>query len=225
MSALGQKRTCAVHKPMSALCQKRTCTALVKKRTRCAALFNDLVGNGKNARRNCKAERFRGFEIDHQLELGRLHDRQVGGLLALENARRVDTCLAVGVRLAGAIAHQATRHHGFAQRDRWLSKPAAQRTPRAADAGCGREKRRYPLAARLGAHGQSSRKRPRGQARCQLVPPGCRAQARAQPPLPRAPRVRTPRRSGRAARRWRRTSVRAHAAIAAAWPLERSQGT
>jgi hypothetical protein len=34
-------------------------------------LFDHLVGNRKHARRNCKAERFRGFEVDHKLELGR----------------------------------------------------------------------------------------------------------------------------------------------------------
>ena len=36
-------------------------------------------------RRHVEAERLRGLEVDDQLELGRLHDRQVGRLLALEN--------------------------------------------------------------------------------------------------------------------------------------------
>src|SRR5262249_9721335 len=85
-------------------------------------------GNRKHARRNCKAERFRGFEVDHKLELRRLHDRQVGGLLALENARRVDTRLAVSVWLAGAIAHQATRQYVLAQRiDRYQSLTGSER--------------------------------------------------------------------------------------------------
>lgn len=33
-------------------------------------LFNDLVGHGKNLRRQIEAERFRGFKIDHELKLG-----------------------------------------------------------------------------------------------------------------------------------------------------------
>jgi len=33
-------------------------------------LFNDLVGHGKNLRRQIEAERFRGFKIDHEFELG-----------------------------------------------------------------------------------------------------------------------------------------------------------
>ena len=35
-----------------------------------------------------EAERLGGLEVDHQLELGRLLHRQVGGLLALEDASR-----------------------------------------------------------------------------------------------------------------------------------------
>ena len=38
------------------------------------------------------------FEIDDQLELGRLQDRQVGRLRALENAAGVDAGLAIRVR-------------------------------------------------------------------------------------------------------------------------------
>jgi hypothetical protein len=33
-------------------------------------LFNDLVGHCKNLRRQIEAERFRGFKIDHELQLG-----------------------------------------------------------------------------------------------------------------------------------------------------------
>ncbi len=37
---------------------------------RCGELFNDLVGHGKNLRWQIEAEGFRGFKIDHEVELG-----------------------------------------------------------------------------------------------------------------------------------------------------------
>ena len=40
--------------------------------------------------RNFEAERLCRVEVDHQLELGRLHDRKVRGLRALEDASGVD---------------------------------------------------------------------------------------------------------------------------------------
>ena len=36
-------------------------------------LFNDLVGHCENIRRQIEAERLRGFEIDHEFQLGCLH--------------------------------------------------------------------------------------------------------------------------------------------------------
>src|SRR5262245_26606491 len=51
-----------------------------------AQLFDHLVGAGQHARRQLKAERLCGLEVDHELELGGLLYRQVGGLLALEDA-------------------------------------------------------------------------------------------------------------------------------------------
>jgi hypothetical protein len=61
---------------MSALCQKRTLRSL----------FDDLVGAGKYCRRNFEAHYLGGFKIDHQLVFGRRLHRQVGWLLALEDA-------------------------------------------------------------------------------------------------------------------------------------------
>ena len=49
-----------------------------------------------------------------QLELGRLLDRQVGGLLALENAAGVDANLAIRLCNAGSVAHQTAGRGVFA---------------------------------------------------------------------------------------------------------------
>ena len=51
-----------------------------------ALLFDHLVGEREQLARDSQAECFSGLEIDYQLEFGRQHDRQVGGLVALENA-------------------------------------------------------------------------------------------------------------------------------------------
>ena len=43
-----------------------------------------------------EAEHARGRGVDRQLERARLHDRQVSGLSAFEDATRVDTHLTIG---------------------------------------------------------------------------------------------------------------------------------
>ena len=49
------------------------------------ALFDHVVCGAKQLRMKFEAERLGGLEVDHELELGGLHDRQVARLLALEN--------------------------------------------------------------------------------------------------------------------------------------------
>jgi hypothetical protein len=50
-----------------------------------AALFDHLVGARKQCRWHKDAKRLCGLQIDHQIELGRLFDRQVGRLRTHEN--------------------------------------------------------------------------------------------------------------------------------------------
>ena len=69
-------------------------------------LLNHLIGEREQPVGHVEAERARGLEIDDELEPGRLVDRQIGGLLALEHARGVDADLAEGGRNVRAIADQ-----------------------------------------------------------------------------------------------------------------------
>ena len=46
-------------------------------------------------------------EVDDQLNFGHLQNRQVGRLLALDDARRVDACRVGLINHASAVAHQA----------------------------------------------------------------------------------------------------------------------
>ena len=65
------------------------------------SLFDHLVGAGEQRRRHCEAKHPGCLRVDDQLELGRLHDRQLGRLRAFEDAAGVDTELTIGiVRLA-----------------------------------------------------------------------------------------------------------------------------
>ena len=50
-----------------------------------ALLFDHLVGAGEQCRRHVKAERLRGRQIDDEIELGRLLDRNIGRLRPAQN--------------------------------------------------------------------------------------------------------------------------------------------
>ena len=59
------------------------------------SLFDHLVGETEQSGRHFNTERLGGFGIDRQIKFCRLHNRQIRGLLAFQNASRVDCSLAI----------------------------------------------------------------------------------------------------------------------------------
>src|SRR6476659_3947973 len=70
--------------------------------------FDHLVGAGKQRRWDFEAQRPRGLEVDDQLELSWLHDRQIAGLLAPEYPIDIRRCVSEQIRDIHAIGSQAT---------------------------------------------------------------------------------------------------------------------
>src|ERR1700730_4451501 len=57
--------------------------------------------------RDSEPEGHRSLEVYDQLDFRRLHDRQVGRLLAFENPTRVDAGLAIRIGNTASVTHQA----------------------------------------------------------------------------------------------------------------------
>jgi hypothetical protein len=70
--------------------------AAVSNRSKADNLFDHPVGTREHRWRNFEAERLGRLEIDDELKLGWLHDRQVGRLFALEDTAGIDTSLTMG---------------------------------------------------------------------------------------------------------------------------------
>ena len=69
-------------------------------------LFDHLVNAEQERLRHGEAESLDGLEIDEELELCRLHARQVSRFFALEDATYIEARLPETLRLIGTVAHQ-----------------------------------------------------------------------------------------------------------------------
>ena len=75
--------------------------------------FDHLVGKLLQVQRHVEIKRFRGFEIYHQLKLGRLLDREVFGRNAAEDLDNQTRQLAIDKRKTRAVSDQTALFRHF----------------------------------------------------------------------------------------------------------------
>ena len=133
MSALGQKRTYAVQQPMSALLSiatakadfpQKAMSALPPKADMCSATRDvrfvpkadipPFIRSPRRRDRSAASGTLRPsalavLRLRIELDFRRLHDRQVGGLLALENAPGIDAHLTISILLHRSHSSSARR--------------------------------------------------------------------------------------------------------------------
>jgi hypothetical protein len=71
-------------------------------------LLDHLVGGGQQRFRDGNAERLGGLHVDNQLDLRRLLHREIGRLVALENAAGINPSLVYLIATSASIGHQAS---------------------------------------------------------------------------------------------------------------------
>src|SRR6516225_624647 len=90
--------------------------------------FNHLVGQQQERLGDGQPHRFRGLEVDHQLELRRPLDRQIAGAGALEDFVHETGNPPPDVRQARRIGDQAVCHRELSETvDRWQPRPRGYR--------------------------------------------------------------------------------------------------
>src|SRR6266852_7913367 len=88
-------------------CERYLLQMLSNPRRKNGCSFYRLVGADQHQRGHRKAERFRRFEIEDELEVRGQMNRQIGRLGAFQDAACIDADLMVSPGELSAIAHQA----------------------------------------------------------------------------------------------------------------------
>ena len=78
-------------------------------------LLDQFVSAHPQGHGEFKAERRGGLQVDDQLDFSNLLDRQVGGLLALEDTAGVDASRMERIRNAASVAYQAASRDELAK--------------------------------------------------------------------------------------------------------------
>ena len=68
-------------------------------------LFDDFIGSAEHGQRKSQAQRLCGLQVDDELDLGRLLDRQRAGRLPLEDASDIAALEPVSLGQIGTIAY------------------------------------------------------------------------------------------------------------------------
>src|SRR5262249_28620211 len=76
-------------------------------------LFDHLIRPRQHIRRNCQADLLRGLEIDDQLELLRLLDREISGLCAFQNLVHIRSSAPEQIVNVWAVGHEPPVFHIF----------------------------------------------------------------------------------------------------------------
>src|SRR5262249_52460664 len=84
---------------------------------------------------NLEAERLCSFEVDNELEIGRLQHRHIGGLGTFQKATRVNSRLTVGILDAGGTA-SSFRTSWAPPASAFLRHVATRACPRRRTQGC-----------------------------------------------------------------------------------------
>src|SRR5215813_13691816 len=102
-------KSSSFHSPEGRLAEARLRTNITTQvyDARCAALLDHHVGALLEEPGQVEAECFGGLEVNRQVELSRLHDRQFRRFRPFENFSSIGASQPPRVRDAGTVAHQA----------------------------------------------------------------------------------------------------------------------